>query len=83
MPSLTLENLKELMRSCGVDETTDLDSDITQITFEELGYDSLALLEILAKIENTYGVRLAEDDLDRMRTPGELLNFVNGLLIGA
>jgi act minimal PKS acyl carrier protein len=83
MSTLTLETLKQLMRTCGVSEETDLDSDITQVTFEELDYDSLALLQILAQIENRFGLRLSEDDLDKMRTPEALLNFVNGLLIGA
>lgn len=83
MSNLTLDALKQLMRNCGVSEETDLDSDIAQVTFEELDYDSLALLQILAQIENRFGLRLSEDDLDKMRTPEELLSFVNGLLIGA
>lgn len=83
MISLTLENLKQLMQSCGVDEGTDLNGDIAESSFEELGYDSLALLDIIAQIENEYDLKLSEEDLDKMQTPGQLIDFVNNMLIGA
>ena len=50
---------------------------------EDLGYDSLALLDILAQIENKYDLKLSEDYLDQMQTPGQLIEFVNNMLIGA
>lgn len=42
---------------------------------EDLGYDSLAIAEIVFFIEDLYGVALATDDLRSIRTIGELRAF--------
>lgn len=81
---LTLADLRAMMRACaGVDELVDLDGDIGDISFEELGYDSLALLEIQASIQRKLGVPLPDDALDHMGTPGTTLGWVNGLVHAA
>lgn len=48
--------------------------------FDVLGYDSLALLETHSRIERDYGVELAEDEVDGIKTAQELVNFVNRML---
>jgi len=81
MRKLTVAELKKIMRQCaGDDGGSAMDGDITDIAFEELGYDSLALLETAGHVQREYGVTLAEDGLAEVATPGEFVRFVNTLL---
>ncbi|MEV4188193.1 acyl carrier protein [Streptosporangium canum] len=76
--SFTLDDLKEVMRACaGVTESVDLDSDIADVTFEDLGYDSLAVLEMAAKLQNHLGVVIPDDVADQLPTPRALAEYVN------
>jgi act minimal PKS acyl carrier protein len=84
MSALTLDDLKALMQeAAGADETVDLDGDIADVAFTELGYDSLAMLETAAIISRRYGVVLTDDLLDGIDTPGALLAEVNSALAAA
>ena len=74
---LTLEALKTTMRECaGEDEAIDLDGDIADTPFADLGYDSLALQEAAAVASLRLGVPVADDIADA-RTPREFLRLVN------
>ncbi|GLW06771.1 actinorhodin polyketide synthase acyl carrier protein [Microtetraspora sp. NBRC 13810] len=76
--SFTVEDLKETMRSCaGVNESVDFGSDISDITFEDLGYDSLAVLEVAAKLQNHLGVVIPDDVAEQLVTPRALAEYVN------
>ncbi|MEY7979479.1 acyl carrier protein, partial [Streptomyces pilosus] len=75
---LTVEDLTRIMReSAGEDESIDLDGDILDSAFTDLGYDSLALLETTGRIARDYGVELSDDILDGIETPREFLTAVN------
>lgn len=81
MSQFTLDDLRAIMRSGGgVDEHVDLDGDIATIGYEEIGYDSLAVLEIQSRIEQQTGLRLPEDAAEHMRTPGDTVGYVNQLI---
>jgi minimal PKS acyl carrier protein len=75
--SFTLDDLRTIMRTCaGVDESVDLESDIGNITFEDLGYDSLAVLEMAAKAQNEMGIVISDDEAQKLMTPGSLVEYV-------
>ncbi|MFE9750528.1 acyl carrier protein [Saccharothrix saharensis] len=77
----TLDDLKRILREgAGADDATDLDGDIADRDFEELGYESLALLETGGRIEREYGISLDEDALADARTPTALVDLVNSHL---
>ncbi|MEU0247469.1 acyl carrier protein [Streptomyces sp. NPDC006235] len=77
----TLTDLKRILREgAGADESVDLDGDIDDISFENLGYESLALLETGTRIEREYGITLQDSDLAVTRTPRALIGDVNALL---
>ncbi|MFD6282084.1 acyl carrier protein [Streptomyces sp. NPDC060209] len=77
MNGFTLDDLKRVMRECaGEDESIDLDGDILDAPFEDLGYDSLALLETATRIERELGVRMPEEVLSGAKTPRLLLEAV-------
>jgi act minimal PKS acyl carrier protein len=81
MQSLTIDELKVIMRECAGDDGGNLmDGDIADIEFGELGYDSLALLETAGRIQRQYGVMLDENLLPEMTTPGAFVRVVNDLL---
>jgi act minimal PKS acyl carrier protein len=80
MAEFSLDELKQIMRQCaGEDESTDLDNDFEAVTFDHLGYDSLAILETASRIERTYGLKLPEEGLSEITTPGALVAFVNSV----
>ncbi len=74
----TLDDLIPIMRSCaGDDEDVTLDDRILEVPFTELGYDSLALLELQSQIQLRYEVDLADDAVKHMTTPRRAIDYVN------
>jgi act minimal PKS acyl carrier protein len=74
-----LEDLKRILREgAGADENVDLDGEILDTEFAELGYDSLALLETASRISREYGITLEDDIVIATRTPRDLIKVVNG-----
>ncbi|MER6666884.1 acyl carrier protein [Amycolatopsis japonica] len=79
-----MSELKEIMRACaGVDEGVDLDADIADVEFAELGYDSLAVLELANQVERRYGIPIPDEAVAEMPTPGRALDFINAQLARA
>ncbi|MEU1259425.1 acyl carrier protein [Streptomyces chartreusis] len=77
----TLPDLRRiLLEAAGTDETVDLDGDIADLDFTDLGYESLALLETAGRIERTYDISLDEDALADANTPRALIDLVNAHL---
>jgi minimal PKS acyl carrier protein len=77
---LTLDRLRDILERCaGADSDTPvLDDSGIDVTFPDLGYDSLALLNTLGRIEIEYGVRLPDDTFaDETLTPRTLIERVN------
>ncbi|MGW1544517.1 phosphopantetheine-binding protein [Streptomyces sp. NPDC002309] len=79
--SFTLDDLKRiLLESAGADESVDLDGDILDTDFEELSYESLAILETCGRIERDYAISLDDGVVTEARTPRALLEVVNAQL---
>lgn len=82
MTEFTIVELKKILRECaGVDESVDLNGDILDTEFPGLGYDSLAVLETVSRIERDYQVRLDEDAVSSASTPRGFLDLVNRALV--
>lgn len=76
-----IEDLRRILRAgAGVSESVDIDGNIADVDFEDLGYESLALLETFARIEREFGAVLDEDTLAEARTPRALIDTVNAHL---
>lgn len=81
MREFSLAEMIDIMRDCaGEDESVHLDGDISDTPFRDIGYDSLALLETVARIERDYGVTLDDEDVHHAETPRMLLSLVNSRL---
>ncbi|MFI6389998.1 acyl carrier protein [Nonomuraea sp. NPDC050540] len=79
MKELTLDDLRSLMRlSAGEDESIDLDGDIIDVTFKDLAYDSLAVLEMAGRLERDWGVIVPDEVAAMLETPRAVLDYVNG-----
>jgi len=81
LPEFTLEDLRSVLRAAaGEEDGIDLDADILDVPFEDLGYDSLALLETGSRIERERGIELPDSTVTDAQTPRALLAAVNALL---
>ncbi|MEV3993917.1 acyl carrier protein [Streptomyces sp. NPDC049837] len=81
MNLLELTDLTALLRECaGEDEGVDLDGDILDVPFIDLGYDSLALLQTTGRIERDFDLVLDEEAIDEADTPRAYLALVNRAL---
>ncbi|MEU8258909.1 acyl carrier protein [Micromonospora inaquosa] len=81
---LTLTDLMQILREvAGADEGVDLNADVLDTSFQDLGYDSLALLEAGSRIEREYAVRLDDSTMTDATTPRALLDVINASLTPA
>jgi act minimal PKS acyl carrier protein len=76
---LTLGDLRRILgEAAGADdEAAVLDTGALDTPFEELGYDSLALMETASRIEREHAIKLDESVLADADTPRALLDLVN------
>ena len=65
-----------LEESAGVAEGVDLDGDVLETSFLELGYDSLALLQVTGRIKREYDIPLPDDVVADALTPRGLLEAI-------
>lgn len=70
----TVEDLRRILRESAGHAP---ENDFVDIAFDELGYESLALLETSSRIEREYGITLDDDTVTSVRTPRELIQLVS------
>jgi len=74
--SFGFEDLKRiLVDRVGLPE--DVVKDEPELTFEDMGLDSLALVEIQLAMEQEYGFSVADEDAERIQNVGEAIAYVN------
>lgn len=75
---MSIDDLRGILVACaGGDDTDAIHGDISGISFDELGYDSLALIETAAKLKRDHGVAIPDEQITEVRTPSDLLNLIN------
>ncbi len=78
MALMTLDDLRAILVECaGEDDAAGMAGDIAEVPFEDLGYDSLALMETAARIEQRFGVRIPDEQIMMLVTPNAVLDAVN------
>jgi act minimal PKS acyl carrier protein len=83
MQHFNLDDLRAIIsRSAGETEAFNRDAGFAERTYADLGYDSLALLEIAAQIEREHGVTVPEDMMLGASTPQATASLVDDLLTG-
>ncbi len=84
MSGFTFDDLKEIMRSStNEDSSLDLNGDILDTTFPDLGFDSLAVLEIATRIQQDYHLPIPDEAVDAMKTPRDVVDYVSQRLQAA
>ena len=72
----TFEDVKRiLVERVGVAEENV--SDDPDATFEDMGLDSLAFVEIQLAIQQEYGFTIPDEDADKLQTVGQGIEYVN------
>jgi act minimal PKS acyl carrier protein len=83
MSTFSLDDLRRVLTAvAGEDEEMDLSGDIGGVAFEDLGYDSLALMEMAARISQEYGIHIRDDEATELKTPRDVLATVDHALRG-
>jgi act minimal PKS acyl carrier protein len=81
MNTFTLNDLRTIIRaSAGDAEVRGPGREIEHTSYAELGYDSLALLEIAARIKQGFAVDVPDDAVAAGSTPATTVTAVNLLL---
>lgn len=74
----TIDELRAVLRAAaGEEESAVGETDILDVPFTDLGYDSLALLEAGSRIERERGIKLGDSTITEAQTPRALLEAVN------
>lgn len=77
MTEFTLADLTRFMRqAAGQDDAVDLDGDIMDVAFTDLGYDSLAIIETANLAQRELGVIIPEAEIADTETPRQFLALV-------
>ena len=80
MTAMTIDELREFVRACLGEDGPGEEADFVAATFEALGCDSLALLELSAVIAHQFDVRVPDGALAPTMTPRDAVTLVNGWL---
>jgi minimal PKS acyl carrier protein len=75
--TMSIEDLRGILIECAGGDADALPRDLVDVPFEELGYDSLVLIETSATLKRQYGVVIPDERLTELRTPAELLRLIN------
>lgn len=74
--TFAFEDLKDiLVNRVGLAEDAVIDD--PKATFEDMGLDSLAFVEIQLTVQQDYGFTIPEDDVDDITTVGDAIDYVN------
>ncbi|MGH8880872.1 MAG: acyl carrier protein [Stackebrandtia sp.] len=79
---MTMDELRAILVECAGTEVDAPRSEIADLSFDELGLDSLAVLETTARIKQRFGIRIADEVAVELRTPAALLAAANAQQTG-
>jgi minimal PKS acyl carrier protein len=78
MRQFTLDELREILRQAdGTSDAGGRSADIADVCYAELGYDSLARLDIIARIKQDLGIQVPDDAVDAHSVPAATVAAVN------
>ena len=78
MQTVNFDELRTiLIEAAGTADDVDLTDDLIDTDLYDLGYDSLALMEMAALIKQRFGVVISDEEVTELRTFRLLLDRVN------
>ncbi len=74
MAGFDIEKFKKLVAD-------ELDVDPSEVKedarfIEDLGADSISLMELLIRLEEEFGVSIPDEDIEKIRTVGDAINYI-------
>ena len=80
MSELTLPMLGDVIRSCvGTEGIDTFDDTVLNTAWDDLGLDSLAVYEIVTRLQDELSIAIPDERVDGLRTPGQMIDYVNGV----
>jgi acyl carrier protein len=73
------DDLREKLRAV-VSEVSEIDDIPDDVSFKELGIDSMMAIEIIAEVERTYKIKVAESELEKVRDLNSVFELISGKL---
>lgn len=46
-------------------------------SFADLGSDSLAMMEVIMEVEDSFNIEISDEIVETLQTPKDLINFLN------
>jgi acyl carrier protein len=83
MTLFTLDDLRQILDTSAGSDGPALEESTLDTAFADLGYDSLAMLELAATVQRRYEVPIPDDSLEHMATPRSALAYLNERLVAA
>ena len=78
--SKSFSELQGIIASCGTGipdrNAINLDDDI----IDNLGFDSLAIIELVIEVENHFDIEIEDEMIDDIRTVRQMTNIINDLV---
>lgn len=50
----------------------------SEMTFKDLGADSLDVVEIIMNFEETFGIEIKDEDAEKIKTVGQAVDLIHG-----
>lgn len=74
---MVFDKVKEIiMDKLGVEE-----SEVKmEASFEDLGADSLDIVELIMAIEEEYDIQISDEEAEKAATVGDVVNYINTLI---
>ena len=69
-----LEKIKEIIADQLAKDVNDIDANMT--FKEDLGADSLDLVEFVIAMEEEFGVEVSDEDTDKIKTVGDAVKYI-------
>ena len=76
---MNADELKEKVRAI-VAEVAEIDEVPDTVPFKDLGIDSMMAIEIVAEVERTYGLKVPEDELEKITDLNSVVALVQSKL---
>jgi minimal PKS acyl carrier protein len=80
MTAMTIDDLRQILYSAAGAAEHEPGADFASATFGDLGYDSLALMELTAAISHRFEVAVPEGALEYRTTAQDTVDLVNQLV---
>lgn len=84
MARFSVDDIRRILRECaGEPDSMSLEDDISAVSFEEMGYDSLAVLEMAARIQQEFLVAIPDEVVVELPTPDAVVGYVGPRIAAA